>query len=667
MKTLGVRTVSLTEAMGEVSERLRREKSLGDRPVCYLPGNCGRINAVEEWIYNHASEISGTYAFQTLSMGPAEGWERAVAGGVIPVTPFIGGGLRDLVNRGLAKNIRCNLSQVPRLSRGDAWRADVAFAHCSLPDKKGRVTLGLNAGLDYTPVKEARFRVAVVNENVPHWHIGIYTDAETGKSVEVGCAMHLSEFDLVVQIKEELMAHTMVPKESQRAKATMVAEHILDYLLEETEDQCLPHTLQLGIGTIPNAVAELIASKGLSVSGIWSEMFSDGVLQLYKNNQIKGLDGTYLRNKAVVGFVVGSLELYKTMANNPHFAVVPQEYVNNPAEIARNPYMCSINSTLSISLTGEVAAATIGKKLHSDVGGQFDFAYGASLSEGGVSFIALSSTAQLRNGAVESKIVAHHEAGAHHTIGADLPVVVVTERGCADLRYLDDTDRVRAMIRVADPGFRRHLIKEIQKMPALQGIEVMNPRLVTLRNGTRAILRPATPEDITKVDAYIRCLSTDDIGTRYMMTTTVEALTSAARLKERYGDSLDYIDHAAFILEAKEEILGIAHAFAMRNDQGWSEEKEGWYEVAFSRRSDLEGQGIGSYLMDYLLEWGYKEPEVQHFHATTYRQKNPKMRYRFETSDFVSSVNSEDISEVCYDKDMTNPAPSTNNTDRKVA
>lgn len=636
--------------MGIVVDRLtaagRQPETKTEKRVCYLPGNCGRIDCIEQWIFEHAEQLNGVYVFQTLSLGPKEGWEKAVMGGIKPVTPFIGTGLRDLVNRGLAYNIRSHLSAVPGLTKG-MWRADVAFAHVSPPDPKGRVTLGLNAGLDYTAVKSAEFKVAVVNRAMPRFHIGTYYDDRTDREVEVGCAMYLTEFDLVIEIDEALLTHAMAPKQEQLATAARVAENVLDHLAESanTPGQ-LPHTLQLGIGTIPNAVADTLASRKWSIQGVWSEMFSDGVVDLYKRNLIRSVGGPHLRDRIVAGFVLGSTELYETLEENPDFAILPQEYVNDVAMIGLNPCMISINTTLAVSISGEVAAATIGTRLHSDVGGQFDFALGASRSKGGAAYIALLSTTRLRSGELESKIVPTHPQGAHHTITADLPIIVVTEHGVANLEALDDRNRVKAMIGVADPQWRKFLGREARKLPSLQGIDVLPPRCVKLHNGKHATLRPATDADIPAIREYIAQLSDEDRSTRYMSTITLAALTNSERLTGLYDKTLDYLEHAAFVLEMDNQIIGVAHAFRTHGD-----EDQKIYEISFSRRSDLEGLGIGGHLMNFLVDWAVAAG-VTRLHAVTYRS-NKHMRHLFELYRFKLKPGADDPRYVSYEGEVS--------------
>jgi len=634
-------TTTLANALDLVTQRLARHVAEGTRPVCYLPGNAGRIDAVESLIFDQPQRFAGVDVFQVLALGPAAGWQRAVMGGVGIVTPFIGPGVRELVNAGLARNIRCNLSQVPRLFEGP-WRPQVAFAHTSPPDALGRVTLGLNAGIDFTPVRQAMFKVAMVNARMPRWHIATLDDPATGQRIASGCAMNLAEFDLVVEIDEPLFEHHMAPTSAvHEVQTRAIARGIVDLLRRASPDPggtALPHTVQLGIGKIPNAVANELVAHGVSVRGVWSELFSDGVLALYRAGLIRDRHGPALRERIVVGFVLGSRALYETMHDNPEFAVLPQEIVNDPAIIKHNPAMASINSALAVSLSGEVCASMIANHYYSDVGGQFDFALGASWSRGGIAIIALPSVVARGDGVQQSKIVALHPEGAHHTIGADLAVVVVTEQGVADLRHLNDPQRVDAMLGVAHPGWRALLAKQARALPSMQGVDATPAQLIALQDGRHALLRPATQDDIEAIGAYITRLSGDDRRTRYMGTVTVDYLTSPERLSRLYSDTLDYRHHAAFIVELDDEIIGVAHAFRM--------DDAGTYEVSFSRRSDLRGQGIGRHLMQMLIDWGALGAKT--YYATTYRNENPRMRALFDRFGFAVKADPDDPQTVIY-------------------
>ncbi len=620
------------ERAREISNLRRQE---GEIPVVYIPGNAGRIGWLEALLFEDASCLTGgekTYLFQTLSLGSPDGWRNAVAHGVTPVTPFIGPGVRRLVNEGLALNIRSHLSQVHKLFEG-RWCPDVAFAHVSSPDELGRVTLGLNAGLDFSAVKNAKFKIAVVNGHMPRFAIGTIKDKETDRTFEYGCAMLLNEFDLVVYQDEPLLEHAMKVKQENASYATAIASRVVGFLSKDGDESGLPHTLQLGIGAIPNAIAEMLATLGISVRGIWSEMFSDGVLKLYEAGLIRNTRGEYLRDRIVVGFVLGSKELYRTMHENHDFVVLPQEIVNDPSMIRLNNYTASVNTALAVSLHGQVVASMIGNEHYSDVGGQYDFAYGASCSQGGISFIVLPSSVTLKDGTKESKIVGIHEGGAHHTITADLPVVVVTEQGVADLRGLSDPERVEAMLKVAEPNWRFALERSMRRLPAMQGVGVIPPRIILLKSGQQATVRPATPDDIPAIITYICALSDKDRYSRYMGTINTSFLTSAERMHEWYDKSLDFKEHAAFVVVSQGAIIGVVHAF----QTGASNT----YEVSFSRRSDLEGEGIGIHLMRILIDWA-SASGVESLHAITFRTYKSPMLELFKKFKFRITSDPED-------------------------
>lgn len=635
------RYATLGDAMAFVATQLRAETTR--RPVLYLPGNAGHMPWVEHWIFDHAADLNAAFVFQTLGLGPAAGWRQAVLGGVTPVTPFIGPAVRQLVNEGLAINIRAHLSQIHHLYEGE-WRPDVAIAHVSTPDEYGRVTLGLNAGLDWAPVRAARCRVAVINRRLPRWNIGNLYDPETNRHYETGCPMQLADFDAIVEVDEPLVEHVMRPKADQTAAAKGVAEHVIELLQHDAADpKALHHTLQLGIGVIPNAIADRLAAEQISVRAMWSEMFSDGVLDLYNKGLIKNTGGERLRDHIVVGFVLGSNALYAAMDRNPSFAILPQEIVNDPATIKRNKSMVSVNTTLSVSVTGEVAAASKHKRYHSDVGGQYDFALGASWSDGGRPIIACLSTAGKPGGERISKIVTEHADGTHVTISADLPVIVVTENGVADLRYVDDRERVRRMLSVAHPEMRERLAKAARRLPAIQGVDALPPRLVTLRDGSNAVLRPATSDDMDRIGEYIRRLSHNDMQARYMGNVTHDALTSPRRLVRLYDETLDFRnDHAAFVAEQDNEIIGVVHAFAV--------DKDGTYEIAFSRRSDMAGLWVGERLIRILLEWGAHVGAKTFFGVT--QARNGAMRSLFDLYRFTSRRDPEAPGLVIYQAEV---------------
>ena len=118
-------------------------------------------------------------------------------------------------------------------------------------------------------------------------------------------------------------------------------------------------------------------------------MFADGVLPLVESGVINGANKKLDKGKMVSTFLMGSQKVYDFIDNNPMVAMMDVGYTNDPFVIAQQPKMTAINSALQVDITGQVCADSLGTKFFSGVGGQIDFIYGASRSEGGKAIIAM--------------------------------------------------------------------------------------------------------------------------------------------------------------------------------------------------------------------------------------------------------------------------------------
>ena len=220
--------------------------------------------------------------------------------------------------------------------------------------------------------------------------------------------------------------------------------------------------MQLGIGSIPDAVLKFLYNK--KDLGIHTELFSDGVIDLFNAGVLTNARKSLHPGKIVAGFILGTKRLYEWVDDNPMIEMHPTEYVNDPFVIAQNDRMVAVNSAIEVDLTGQVCADSIGPKLYSGVGGQLDFIYGASRSKGGVPIIALPSVATLRDGTQLSKIAGMLKLGAGVVTSRNHVRYVVTEHGVADLYGKTIRQRAQALINVAHPQFREDLQKQAKEL-----------------------------------------------------------------------------------------------------------------------------------------------------------------------------------------------------------
>lgn len=359
--------------------------------------------------------------------GPAPYTEERFQGTFFHQAFFVGANVRKNVQAGWADYIPIFLSETQKLYRAGVLPCDVAMVQVSPVDKHGYVSLGTSVDATLAAIECAKTVIAVMNPNVPRsW----------GEAI-----IPASMIDLWVEDNTPLEpAHFAEPSEVETKIGINCANLIED-------GACL----QMGIGAIPNAVlAQLGNHKNL---GIHTEMFADGVLPLVEKGVINGMNKKIDRGKMVSTFLMGSQNVYDFIDDNPMVAMMDVGYTNDPYVIAKNPKVCAINSALQVDLTGQVCADSLGTKFYSGVGGQIDFTYGASLSEGGKAIIAMPSAT---NKGI-SKIAPVLTEGAGVVTTRNHIHWLVTEYGAVDLYGKSFQERAKLIISIAHPDARESL------------------------------------------------------------------------------------------------------------------------------------------------------------------------------------------------------------------
>lgn len=340
---------------------------------------------------------------------------------------FVSNSVRRWIGEGYGSVIPRFLGEVPSLFRQGICPVDVALINCSMPDADGYVSFGVSADLATSAVECAKTVIAQINPNMPF----SYGDP----------VIHISRLAAAVAVDDPLVeVPTPEPTPDEIAIGNHIAEHIPDGA-----------TLQIGVGGIPNAV--LRALHNHKHLGLHTEAMTDGVLPLLEKGIIDNSLKKVFPGKSVASLALGSKALYKAMDHNPDMVFKDVAWTNDPFIIGSNPRVAAINSCLEIDLTGQICADSIGTRIYSGIGGQHDFVYGASRSEGGVSFLAMLSTS--RQGHNKIKPVLTPGAGVVTT--RFQTNYVVTENGIADLRGKNLAERARLLIGLAAPQFREEL------------------------------------------------------------------------------------------------------------------------------------------------------------------------------------------------------------------
>jgi 4-hydroxybutyrate CoA-transferase len=347
---------------------------------------------------------------------------------------FIGKNARAAVNDGRADFTPIFLSEIPGLFTRGILPIDVALIHVSPPDEHGFCSYGVGVECAKPAAEAAKIVIAQVNPQMPR---------AFGDSF-----IHVDKFTYCIEANVPLLEMAQVAKDispNEREVYRKIGKNIAN-LIEDGS------TLQLGIGSIPEAVATFLYDK--KDLGIHTEMFSDAVVKLVEDGIITNEKKTLHKGKMIGSFVLGTKVVFDFIDNNPRIEFHPSNYTNDPFIIAQNDKMVAINSAIEIDLTGQVCADSIGHTFFSGFGGQVDFMRGAARSKGGKPIIAIPATA--KNGQY-SRIVPSLAEGAGVTTSRGDVHYVVTEYGVADLYGRTIRERARALMDIAHPKFQEDL------------------------------------------------------------------------------------------------------------------------------------------------------------------------------------------------------------------
>lgn len=417
----GIKTVSFEEAVKAVKSGDRIHlHSVACAPQGLIQALCNR---------GRAGELKDVKLQHLHTEGCAPYAEGEFEGVFLLESFFVGGNVRKPTQEGYADYIPVHLSETQKLIRCGITPVDVAMIQVCPPDKHGYVSMGTSVDATLAAVQTAKTVIAVINPNVPRaWGDAI---------------IKLSDIDIFCEDNTPLIEAHPSHLSEQDIK---IGQHAAALI----EDGA---TLQMGIGAIPNAVLSQLGNhKNL---GIHTEMFADGVLPLYYKGVINNMNKKFDKGKIVSTFLMGSKEVYDFIDDNPAVAMMDVRYTNDPFIIAQQPKMTAINSALSIDITGQVNADSIGCKFYSGCGGQLDFIRGAAASEGGKPIIAMPSVTAKGVGKITPTLL--NGAGVV-TTRFDVHIIV-TEFGSVDLYGKTLQERAKAIISISHPDHQESLDK----------------------------------------------------------------------------------------------------------------------------------------------------------------------------------------------------------------
>lgn len=321
-------------------------------------------------------------------------------------------------------------------------RRPVVIATVSPMDEHGYLSLSVSAIYERDLIDKGALTILEVNENFPR----TFGDSQ----------VHISEIDALVESNRPIPIANLAPYTDVDA---IIGKNIAE-LIEDGS------TIQLGVGNIPNAVANELKNK--KHLGIHTEMFTETMIDLIECGAVDNSQKGLLNGYSVCSFTMGSQRLYDYIDNNPSVLFKSCTFTNDPYTIGLCNKFVSINAALEIDLMGQCASETVNGVQWSGTGGQSETVQGSQMSEGGKSIIAMHSTYTTKdeNGkeTLHSKIVPYLHRNAAVTTSRNDVDYVVTEYGAAWLRGLNISRRVEELIKIAHPDFREELKKQAEEL-----------------------------------------------------------------------------------------------------------------------------------------------------------------------------------------------------------
>ena len=583
----------------------------GDR--IFIDSGCSEPIELTKKLIELGPELPDVEILHFLSLSDLDYYETA--GGIEDLFRhnafFIGKSLRKYIRSGQADYTPMLLSEIPWLFKLGKMHLDTALIQVSPPDRYGFCSFGINVDIVKPIAESAENVVAEINPNMPR---------TLGDSF-----IHMDDIDAYVVSDHKIIEFVYEEPDD-------VAKRIANFVASLVEDES---TIQMGIGTIPNAVtAELIDKKDL---GVHSEVFSDGIVDLVEKGVVTCKKKSIHKDKIICSFVMGSKRLYDFVNDNPMVEFHPCDYCNDPYVISKNKKQVAINAALTVDLTGQVNADSLGHQFYSGIGGQVDFIRGAGRSKEGKPIMVVPSTATLEDGTIVSRIVPFLQPGSGVVITRGDVHYIVSEWGIAYLYGKSIRERVLEMINIAHPDFREVLLEHAkkwkyiysdQKLPiSIDGRIAIYPEkyetILELKNGKKIKIRPIKPTDERMIQELHYSLDEKD---RYFRFFT--PVHDFRHKKIQPMVNIDYTTDMILVGEYNEngetKIVALGAFFKTIQPS--------LAELAFVIHKDWRGLGITRFLLNYLVQIG-RELNYKAFGGNILLENKP-MLHLIDTSGY---------------------------------
>jgi len=477
------------------------------------------------------------------------------------------------IKSGLVDMIPAYSSEIPKLINQGKVQIDVAFIQITPPDSEGFCSLGVAVDVAREAMDKASIVVGEINSEMP------FTYGDTFVSIK--------EFDLLVTSVESPFTYDQYEIDDQMDK---VAENLASVI---KDGDCL------GFSNGPLFEALVPHLKEKKNLGIHSLYFTDAMAELVKGGVVTNSKKTPFRGKSLTSYAIGSKNLMKWLHRNPLIEFQGTDFVCNPIFIGKIPQFVALYQARKVDLLGGIAFPMTGSII-TGPGEVIDFLQGAETSEEGCTIIGLPS----RNDQGESNILLSLMDYPNQLRLRESIHMIATEFGVANLKWKTVRERAQAMIDIAHPDDRQSLIEQAKEMKLLYANQIFisqSAHLYPSRVACKATFkgeipirfRAIRPSDEEQMRRFFYRFS--DEAKFYRFFYSVKTM-SHDKMQEYVN--IDYSKEMSIIGfsgKVGDETI-VAEARFVRDD------RSSYGEVAFLIDDRFQGLGIGSYMLNLLIQ-----------------------------------------------------------------
>jgi acyl-CoA hydrolase/GNAT superfamily N-acetyltransferase len=489
-------------------------------------------------------------------------------------------------------------SQIPNFLRARRIPIDVTIVQVSEPDANGFFSLGISVDVARSAVECARMVIAQVNPFMPH------TQGDT-----------LVPADKINYLVDGPQPLYEIPSERLGDEEMAITR----YCCELIEDGSVLH---FGFAATSRILMNYL--KDRRHLGVHTEIFTDPLCDLIETGVIDNSTKKIYTGRSLATCCMGTAKAYNFIKENKLVEFYPSDVLLYPTFVGSNEKMVAVNLAVQVDLRGQVRQGMPTWTAFEGSGGDNDFMIGAGLSRGGRSIICVRSTAP-RSG--RSTIVPSFGRKSSVIMNRGEVNYIVTEYGAAYLGGRSIRERAMALIQIAHPDHRESLMKDARDLGYAYANQyyyctashALRERIRTdkeFRGGLKAHVRVIKPTDTSMIRDLFYDLSESSVYFRYF----------SPRRAMPHDNILEYVNlsedkglSVVITVGPRENRRIIAEGRYVMEPEG------GFAEAAFMVAEQYHGYGIGTYLLNLLIEIA-KERGLKGLHADVLLSNMPMLK-----------------------------------------